>query len=518
MIRARKYGRGLVAALLAAVLSFTPVTQAQADVGPGQAIGIGIDVSKYQGTINWPEVAASGVSFAFIRVGTTKGIDPCFDYNMQMANACGIKTGAYIYSYATTPEEAANEAALVLACLQNYTVSFPVAFDIEDNVHKSLTPEQQQQIVATFCSIIDAAGYYPIVYASRNWYLERLGDVPYDKWVAQYASVCNYPGAVCVWQQSCTGRLPGIAGDVDIDYLYKDYSQLIVPEGFVNHYQFVRYYQNYKMQTGWINAGGLKYHMDALGHMQFGWFTDETGSYFLANDGHALIGQNNVGGVDFYFDELGRMQTGWIDLAGLRFYYDPATGGMVRGWLPTPGGTFFFDLVTGAMSVGAVEIAGNSYFFDATGLMQTGWIDMNGLSFYYDPATGAMVKGWVLAPDGTYFTDPVGGYKLTGLQNIGDNTYFFDAAGRMQVGLIDAGGVKFMFDPATGAMVKNAFGTNGIGTAYFAEDGHMATGLTTIGQDMYLFDAFGTLLPNTYLPTDNGTIVTDEMGKVIFFG
>ena len=123
---------------------------------------------------------------------------------------------------------------------------------------------QQQQVVMTFCAMIDAAGYYPMVYSSKNWYLTRLGDVPYDKWVAQYSTVCDYPGAVCVWQKADTARIPGIAGNVDIDYLYKDYSNLIIPEGFINHYNYIRYYRNYKMQTGWIAVNGLRYHMDAL--------------------------------------------------------------------------------------------------------------------------------------------------------------------------------------------------------------------------------------------------------------
>ena len=518
MILGKKLTKTLTAVALAAVMAFTT---AEAAVNAGSAIGMGIDVSKWQGAVNWAQVAASGVNFAFIKVGSSySGIDPYFDYNMKAAQMCGIRTGVYIYSYATTPEEAAAEAAFVLAVLQNYSVTFPVAFDIEDNVHKSLTTAQQQQIVATFCSMIDAAGYHPMVYAGKNWYLNRLGDVPYDKWVAQYSTQCDYPGAICVWQASQTGSVPGVAGNVDIDYLYKDYFQQIVPEGFVNHYNYIRYYQNWKMQTGWINVGGLRYHMDALGHMQFGWFSDETGSYYLENDGHALVGQNKVGGVDFYFDEIGRLTTGWVTLGGYNFYYDPTTGAMVRGWLPTPGGTFFFDLTTGAMSIGAVEFGGNSYFFNASGLMQTGWVDINGQSFYYDPTTGAMVKGWVTTEkDGIYYTDLKLGNKLTGLQVIGDNTYYFDGAGRLQTGLVDIGGVKFFFDPAAGgAMVKNTFGTNGIGVSYFAEDGHMVTGLTTIGAAQYLFDAVGTLQVNTFLPTDNGTIVTDETGKVIFFG
>ena len=456
MIRFRRLIKGMTALATAMIVAMTPLTGVQAAVTPEQAIAVGIDVSKYQGLIDWAQVKASGVSFAFVKIGSSKGMDPYADYNIKADLMNGIQTGVYVYSYATTPEEAANEAALTIAWLQNYNISFPVVIDIEDKVHKGLSMAQQQQVVMTFCAMIDAAGYYPMVYSSKNWYLTRLGDVPYDKWVAQYSTVCDYPGAVCVWQKADTARIPGIAGNVDIDYLYKDYSNLIIPEGFINHYNYIRYYRNYKMQTGWIAVNGLKYHMDALGHMQFGWFSDESGTYYLAEDGHAVTGQNKVGAFDFYFDEHGRMQTGWVNIAGVKYFYDPATGAMVKGWLPTPNGNFFFDMTTGAMSIGAVNIGENSYFFDANGLMYTG--------------------------------------------------------------LLDVGGVKFYYDTTSGAMVKNAFATNGIGIAYFAEDGHMVTGLTTIGKDMYLFDAAGTLLPNTYLPFEGGTIVTDEMGKVIFIG
>lgn len=516
MFQWRHLAKSAVALTMAALLSITPVTTAQAAVNASNAMAVGVDVSKYQGLIDWSSVAASGVSFAFIKVGSTySGLDPYFDYNMKAAQACGIKTGVYLYSYATTPEEVIAEAATVISWLSNYTVNFPVVFDIEDDVHKSLNPIQQQQLVSTFCSMMYAAGYYPMVYASKSWYLNRLGDVPYDKWVAQYNTVCDYPGAICFWQATDSGKLPGIAGNVDINYQYKDYSNLIISDGFVNTSGFVRFYRGYKLQTGWIDVMGLRYYADALGHIQYGWFTDATGSYYLAEDGHALVGPNNVGGVDFFFDATGAMQTGWVDAGGFRFFYDPATGGMVRGWLPTAGGNYYFDMVTGAMSVGAVRIGQSDYFFDGNGIMQTGWIEANGLSFYYDPATGAMVKGWVNDGTGTYYTDLVTGHKLVGLQNIGGKNFFFDANGLMQTGLVDAGGVKFFFDLTTGAMVQNGWANNGIGMSYFAEDGHMVTGITTIGKDMYFFDALGTAMVSQAFVTDGGTIYTDETGKII---
>ena len=180
----------------------------------------GIDVSKWQGPINWQAVAQSGVTFAFIRVGNTlKGIDEYFYYNMLAAQQAGIKTGVYIYSYAKNVQEAAMEAQFVLNAIQNVQVSYPVVWDVEDNVHKSLSPEMLSLMANTFCATIEAEGYYPMVYSSANWYKDRIGPVFYDKWVAQWAATCDIPDAA-VWQYTSKGRVPGISGDVDLDEWY----------------------------------------------------------------------------------------------------------------------------------------------------------------------------------------------------------------------------------------------------------------------------------------------------------
>ncbi len=111
------------------------------------AIGNGIDVSSWQEDIDWNAVAASGVQFAFIRVGSMKnGLDVKFNQNMTQANAAGIKTGVYIYSYATNAQQAAEEAAFVLAAIQNHTVSMPVVIDIESEVQKALTKNSRRRL------------------------------------------------------------------------------------------------------------------------------------------------------------------------------------------------------------------------------------------------------------------------------------------------------------------------------------------------------------------------------------
>ena len=163
------WARKACAALMAvAILGILPCENAQA-VSANGAIAKGVDVSKYNGAVNWQQVAASGMKFAFVKVGSTKsGIDPQFAANITGAQAAGLKTGVYIYSYATTPEQAINEANLVLQWIEPYTVNYPIVFDIEDNCHKSLSAQQMIDIINAFCTTIDAAGYYPMVYSYKN--------------------------------------------------------------------------------------------------------------------------------------------------------------------------------------------------------------------------------------------------------------------------------------------------------------------------------------------------------------
>ena len=186
--------RFLCALLATIMLVGVPSFQSDAAV-----VSQGIDVSKWQGVINWAAVAQSGVSFAFIRVGNLKkGLDEYFYYNMMSAQAVGIKTGVYIYSYATNVQEAAMEAEFVLNAVQNLPVSFPIVWDVEDDCQAGLSPDTLSLMANTFCAIIEAEGYYPMVYANKYWYTKKLGPIFYDKWVAQWGAACDIPDAA-VW-------------------------------------------------------------------------------------------------------------------------------------------------------------------------------------------------------------------------------------------------------------------------------------------------------------------------------
>ena len=385
----------------------------------------GIDVSKWQGPINWQAVAQSGVTFAFIRVGNTlKGIDEYFYYNMLAAQQAGIKTGVYIYSYAKNVQEAAMEAQFVLNAIQNVQVSYPVVWDVEDNVHKSLSPEMLSLMANTFCATIEAEGYYPMVYSSANWYKDRIGPVFYDKWVAQWAAACDIPDAA-VWQYTSKGSVPGINGNVDMDYALKDYSTSIVNTGWVPRKGFLYYYINYKMQRGWLDLGTAKYYLDPAGRMVTGWLPLEDSLYYLQPDGVMAVGFTPIGLGMYCFGADGKMLTGLQNLNGLCYYF-AQDGAMYTGFLDFPEGKRFFS-VDGHMFTGLNIVNNQYYYFDANGIMQTGWQTLGDQTFLF-AADGSMVYGWFNDGVYSYYLSMADGHRSTGWQTIEGRTYFFDEA------------------------------------------------------------------------------------------
>lgn len=210
---------------------------------------LGIDVSKYQGTIDWAQVKAAGVEFAMIRVGyRTKatGIlyeDPGARYNLQEATKNGIKTGAYFFSSAVTRQEAEEEAAWVASFISKYKITYPVAYNCEgfqssDSRQYNLTKEDRTAIAAAFLDAVAASGYTPMFYASRNemegsaqWDMSVLGS-RYRVWVSQYPEKpfpdtmrSSYSGAHAMWQYTSQGQVAGIRGAVDVNVAYFGYSR-----------------------------------------------------------------------------------------------------------------------------------------------------------------------------------------------------------------------------------------------------------------------------------------------------
>lgn len=193
----------------------------------------GIDVSKYQGAINWSAVRSNGIGFAMIRAGYgmyPQQKDPYFDQNVTGAQAQGIHTGAYLYSYALSVEDAQREAEVFLDWIRPYRFDYPVAFDIEDASQEALSPELLSDIVTAFCSAVEAQGYYVMLYANKYWLQNKLlydRISRFDIWLAQYAEEATYDRPYGMWQHTSRGKVSGISGPVDLNISYKDYVALI---------------------------------------------------------------------------------------------------------------------------------------------------------------------------------------------------------------------------------------------------------------------------------------------------
>ncbi len=276
----------LAAAAAACLLAVTPAGAVKAEA----AAVSGIDVSSYQGDIDWNAVAASGVKFAMIRIGNTKyGLDSKFTQNVVAANAAGIRVGAYVYSYALNETEAAADAQLAVSAMASVPISFPVAIDLEDSSQKSLTPAQLQSIANTFCSVVYAAGYHPMVYSYKNWFSERMGATAWDHWVANYSSAMGFPGTM--WQYSSSGSVAGIAGNCDMDYVLKDYFTAIPANGLSTQNGATYYFVNYRKQFGMQTIGGLQYFFDGTGAMvKNQTITDAQNNIIrMCKDGHVVV-------------------------------------------------------------------------------------------------------------------------------------------------------------------------------------------------------------------------------------
>lgn len=189
---------------------------------------IGIDVSKWQGNINFNKLKNSGVEFMYIRVGTQNGfnadsiVDQYFIQNIKGANENNIDTGIYYYSYATSKEEAHEQALWVINQIKDYDVKLPIAFDWESFSNFNglkLSLHEFNEIAEEFMKTIKEAGYEASLYGSKN-YLINIWKTNYPVWLAHYTTKTDYTGKYYMWQLCNNGKVNGINGYVDIDVLY----------------------------------------------------------------------------------------------------------------------------------------------------------------------------------------------------------------------------------------------------------------------------------------------------------
>ena len=432
----------------------------------------GIDVSRWQGEINWSQVAADDVSFVMLGTRSKGAVDPYFHRNIQQASAAGVKVGVYIYSLAVTVEMAEAEADFVLDLIHDYPVSYPVAFDMEDSTQGNLSKEELAAIANAFCKKISDSGYYPIIYANENWLKNKLdmSRMDYPVWVARYSARPSYQNPV-MWQATSTGSVKGINGNVDIDFQFKDFSGQIPANTWrtINGKRY--YYSNYAKQknawaqdssdwyymdseglasTGWITVSGSRYYLDeTTGKMQTGWRQDQGKWYYLGSSGAVKKGWIEDNGAWYYTDSNGIMQTGWLDADGKRYYME-SSGKMAVGWTNQNGKWYYLD-ASGALAKGWIQDNGSWYCSDTNGVMQTGWLSEGGKR-YYLKGSGVMATGW-REMDGAW--------------------YYFDGSGAMTTGMIEVNGLHYYMDPSTGRMAAGQ--TLEIGGAVYeaAADGHL---------------------------------------------
>ena len=191
----------------------------------------GIDVSEFQGNIDWTKVKNDGVEFAILKLGNIYDTDANykdskFDTNYKNAKAQGIKVGAYIYNYCNTVDNLKKGLKWAFEKLAGKELDLPLYLDMEDKTIAVETVDSLTNQCNEFAKIVKEKGYKAGVYANLNWLKNELNPSKFDKdisvWVAQYNNECQYTGTYDIWQYTSSGKVSGISGNCDMNYLYNE--------------------------------------------------------------------------------------------------------------------------------------------------------------------------------------------------------------------------------------------------------------------------------------------------------
>ena len=254
--------------------------------------------------MNWGKVAADDISFALIRMGSfgyegEYTMDPTYDTNMREAKANGVHTTPYVYLQTRTVEEAKAAARYALEKALPYSITYPLAVDVESQYILDLSRQELTDVVNAFCQVIEEAGYTPIIYSDYYKFRDEMdtSQFKYDLWLARYGSDHNMTGRT-MWQSTDKGRVNGIYGDVCLEFAFKDYAAMQVTDRSdytpgtwekVNEIWYFAHETGY--YTGWVKPDGNWYYLDPA-----------NGGAMLANTTAV------IDGVSYTFGPSGAMQ------------------------------------------------------------------------------------------------------------------------------------------------------------------------------------------------------------------
>lgn len=411
-----------------------------------QAKGV-IDVSEWQGDIDWSKAKADGVEGVIIRLGYGEGnnADKKAQRNISECKRLGIPFGIYWYSYADTPSIAKGEGADVVAKLKQFGVNasdlaYPVYYDLEKWTWKGhqppTDPNVYNDIVNNWYSVLQSGGYKNLSVYSYTSYLQgplKHADI-YAKtmWVAQYGARMgfdSFPTDSRGWQYTSSGKVDGISGNVDMNAFgnkaYVNGGHWVTKNGqkywWDSDGSLARSKEIYDPESNawyWIDSDGTMAHDKDV-------YLRSNGGKWVRYDsnGHMIKGEDFRYGVWYNFDfTTGAMSKGMTYLSnGNKWvYYDMVTGKMAHGeaylnFDKEHSGWYLFDNITGARCTGDIFIRANGgkwvRYDQKTGKMVKGLQKQNGLWYYFDPVTGAMAHGntWVPQWQAWHYFDSVTG-------------------------------------------------------------------------------------------------------------
>lgn len=414
-----------------------------------KAICKGIDVSYHNGTIDWKRVKQSGVEYAIIRCGygtnDKNQDDKKWEENVKGCIDNNIPYGVYLYSYADTVEKASSEADHAIRLLQGKKLKYPVYYDLEeDKLRDKISKKTIADIAQTFCDKLSAKGYTVGIYANKDWFTNYLTDSRFNnwtKWVAQYNTVCNYKGKYDMWQCSSTGRVPGISGNVDLNYSYSLFENshgggntnnggttTKYPDGLNEIEGELYYFKNNRIDTSYsglaqygnewyyIENGKVKWNYTGLAQHGIEWFYIEKGKLNWNHSG--IVEYNNQwfyverGRLDWNYTGLGQSGNDWYYIVGGRVNWG-YTGLVQKGneWFYVKGGKLdwsytglvqkgneWFFVRNGRLDWGYTGLAcnGEYYFYVKNGRLDwsySGYAQIDGQGEYYEVRNGRLVGG-----------------------------------------------------------------------------------------------------------------------------